>query len=379
MIFCGIAPSVHADDDAMSKLVEKAIGEKLDALKQKDDALNEVKALKDSLKNSQKNIKDFQNKLKKAEEKTSKLDAELQKLKNNKSDSIINAQKEEIIKLSSERIVKQRADSTNFAAAQDSIKLLKEQIEKLISENNDLNDKLKAVPDSTVLADLKKQNEELKADNEKLEKYRTLSRDEIIAAVDGKWLKMPYKDVNFTSLESDCKAMQGFMKDEPKNAKLAAAEKKLSGFHAQATAYAEGKKVIESRFNKQQVDAAKNKINNVLKQITDNTHQTEMQEMRSLVADYDGALLLFDEMITAANEIVDQNRSKSNGYVWGIIKSAFENEESGNVGKAYVKEIRLRPWLGQKYDQYLKELQADAKAPSKTAIEITELIKVSGL
>lgn len=286
-----------------------------------------------------------------------KLNAQLEKLKteNEQLDSVLQAERREGKAATNKKQIKQlREDSLAFSQKMTTTmekvqKKHQEQMRTLIGQHKG---------DSLLIASLQKELDGLK-------EFRVTWLAQLAESVDEKWLNKPYTVVDIRALDKDYEQYEQYA---PMDAKVAEARNKLKPFVEDVHLYQRGIEAVNSAYDAGKVDSLIAPMRTLYDGMMDGGNRKEVANLFWQLDNYAVTIKIFQEVIEAVNKAV-KGQSMQTG-AWPLAKATLEKQEKDSK---YISAIRMIPWLEKQYDEYFKLLEKDSTKSNKVGEAIMSI------
>lgn len=197
-----------------------------------------------------------------------------------------------------------------------------------------------------------------------LEDFRVKWLAQLAESVDEKWLNKPFAAVDVAALEKDYAQYEQYA---PMDAKVAEAKDKLTPFVANARLYQRGKEAVDTVYNAEVVNSLVEPMRALRDSIPEGNNRDDVDKLYTQLNDYAITIKIFQNVIKAVNEAV---QGQSAAGAWPLAKAALDKQETDFE---YISAIKNIPWLAMQYDEYYKLLEKDASKPNEIGEAILKI------
>lgn len=278
----------------------------------------------------------------------------------------------------------------------DTVKVLNDAIELKNKELKVLQKELKNSGKETLerlekqVADLTAERDRLKKENDELIQQKQLSvktiaeRDaelkELLPIRELKlketldnakeWALLPFsqlKEQEIAKLIADCQRYGG------NNADFKKAVNGLNGLQADLKQYVEARALLDRPFNEPQKNAARQQLKTLMAKYRDKPQLQDLTDTDVLLRDYDGNVMIFQDMIDKLNaELEDGGRATNNKVAaYGTLEYLLNEQEM----QENIREIEKTPYLKKRLSEYLEALKKNPLQHWSGEAEIKNMVK----
>lgn len=225
-------------------------------------------------------------------------------------------------------------------------KALKEQQDEAANVQNGLKQEIESLKDqhdkdASSIANLTKELETLNV-------FKAKWLAQLADDVDAKWLNKGYSAIDLSVLEQDYALYEQFAEWDPK---VAVARDKIKILLAEMQIYAEGQRLIASKYDKVRVSEAAGKVKALIAQSKDQTKKEELELLYRKLDDYGITIKIFKKVIDAVDREI-RGESSSSG-AWPLAKVVIKQQEDDDS----IAAIKNIPWLAEQYELYYEALR----------------------
>lgn len=197
-----------------------------------------------------------------------------------------------------------------------------------------------------------------------LKDFRVKWLAQLAESVEEKWLNKPYSAIDVTALEKDYAPYEQYA---PMDAKVADAKDKLTPFVANARLYQQGKEAVDTIYNAVMVNSLIEPMRALRDSMPEGDNRDDVDKLYTQLNDYAITIKIFQNVIKAVNK---QVQGQSAVGALPLAKAELDKQEKEFEYISVIKDI---PWLAKQYDEYYKLLEKDASKPNKIGEAILKI------
>lgn len=187
-----------------------------------------------------------------------------------------------------------------------------------------------------------------------LEDFRVKWLAQLAESVNEKWLSKPFAAINVTALEKDYAQYEQYA---PMDAKVAEAKDKLTPFVANARLYQRGKEAVDTVYNAEVVNSLIEPMRALRDSISEGDNRDDVANICWQLDNYAITIEIFQDVINAVNEglqnIVGTLEGESVAGAKDVAGAILKNQEEEYEN---ISAIQLIPWLAKRYGIYEEAL-----------------------
>ena len=230
------------------------------------------------------------------------------------------------------------------------ISAYKKENEKLLDSIGRLNDIIKG--ENAKITGLEKENERLADGLEKVSPLVERQLKEMSSTVDQEWLSKSFSDIDKDVLQEELKLYEAF-KDKKG---VGEAHKKLSAFADDYSLYMQGIEAINKPYQADVVASLIGSIKTLKGKEKHDGRKAELEQLYDQLSYYQATVMYCQEVIGEVDNMLDSFKADgTDKSAWKQIKMFLDAKDEGQVESS----MNLIPWIGARFQEYLKQLQAN--------------------
>lgn len=229
---------------------------------------------------------------------------------------------------------------------------------KLYQHQRELEDKL---------AEAQKTVDAKEKELEQLRPFRKQMLEQMLADA-RQWAQQPFSKldpVKVSKLLSDCREYGGG------DSQFKNAASGVQQLQEDLTLYNEAKGLLNRPYNEQSKNKARENLKLLLKKYAGKPQLAELNTVDELLRDYDGNVLLFQQLIADMDKEIEKERESGNkNAAKEMLELALEDDDKKEV----IASIKTVPYLAQLLDKYLADLKNNPISHSSVEQEVKQML-----
>ena len=348
---------------------------------ERDELSKRVKELEKQLKTDTTNIKSRYEKIleqqkkeyKKLEDKLKKDTTDLKKKSKQELDKQKSQYENQISELKKDTTAKGKTIQTLKSdlgkqandKSQKAVDALKKELAELAKDTVKLYQQQRILEDK--LAEVQKAVDAKEKELEQLRPFRKQMLGQMLADA-RQWAQLPFSELDpdkVAKLISDCREYGGG------DLQFKDAASVVQQLQADLTQYNEAKDLLNRPYNEQSKNKARENLKQLLNKYAGKPQLAELKTVDELLRDYDGNVLLFQQLIADVDKEIEKERESGNkNGAKEMLKLALEDDDKKEV----IASIKTVPYLAQLLDKYLKDLSNNPISHSSVEQEVKQML-----
>lgn len=249
--------------------------------------------------------------------------------------------------------------------SQKAVDELKQQIDDLVKDTLKFH-QLQRDQDKK-LADAKSMIDSKEKELQQLRPFRKQMLEQMLAEA-RQWSSKPFSEldpVKVAKLLSDCREYGG------NDSQFKDAASRVQQLQKELAQFKEANELLNRPYNEQSKNNARANLKQLINKYAGKPQLAELKTVDELLRDYDGNVLLFQQLITEIDkEIAKERESKNRNGAREMLKLALEDD----VQKEAMESIKTVPYLARLLKKYLDDLSSNPIIHSSVEQEVKQML-----